>query len=87
MAIFVLGLSVVLIIAQVFRDIKRHRHSAMVSRMKNKEVVTDEEFLKAVAATNPDIALRCRNMLAELCDIPEEYIHPDDRLTEDLLLD
>jgi hypothetical protein len=82
-----LGLLMILIIWQICRESNQYGPSATLTHMENEDAVTEEEFIKAAAARNPVVAIRCREIFAEHCDIPQEYIHPDDRLIEDLRLD
>ena len=87
MALLGLGLFAILIIVQISREQNHYGPSSTLTRLKNKDVVTEEEFLKSAHARNPAVAIRCREIFAEQCDITQEYIHPDDRLIEDLRLD
>jgi hypothetical protein len=64
----------ILIIWQICRESNQYGPSATLTHMENEDAVTEEEFIKAAAARNPVVAIRCREIFAEHCDIP-----PDDR--------
>ncbi len=50
--------------------------------------LTDEEYLQLFDwPVNPEVALKVRHILADLFNLPESRIRPQDRLFEDLKLD
>lgn len=46
--------------------------------------ISDEEFLKACSVKDPNIALKVRKILSDCSGVPDESIHPDDRIIQDL---
>lgn len=46
--------------------------------------ISDQEFLDACSVKDPDIALRVRKILSDCSGVDEQFIHPSDRLVQDL---
>jgi hypothetical protein len=87
MSLYLVILIAIGLIAAFICEWHTHRSlgpSAYFERLKNDRAVSGEEFLAACGTRNPQLAFKIRAMIAEQCDVPAEYIHPHDRLVEDL---
>ena len=80
-------LGFVCIMVRGFRTVACREPSRFDARVTARQPVSDEEFIAACNSQKPEIALRVRAIIADQLDVPEQYLHPDDRFVEDLRAD
>ena len=49
--------------------------------------ISDQEFLEACSVKDPAIALKVRKIISDCSGVDEQFIHPSDRLIQDLGMD
>lgn len=76
---FVIGVSIVILFGCCIRD---SRLGLGHERRDMSRHISNEEFLAACDIKDPAIALKVRKILADFSGVPEDHIHPQDRMLD-----